>query len=224
MAAKTTTGKKKPDSINRAIQKMNRPQPTPKPGKLTQASFQKNFENAFKSGSLSPGSPPVMRVNKQVAGDPIAGVTDFSNPRISVNKLVAGDKIVGIGGPDVRDPRGAGRAALDQKNINFGGGSISAGGFGGAGGGAGGGKGGGGRGGKGDGGKGGGGKGDDDSNDKPIVEPPVTPVTPKPATPYMNADWSKVVSHYFPQTGMKDGGLVRGGGAAVRGRGRGKMV
>ena len=210
MAAKTTTGKKKPDSINRAIQKMNRPQPTPKPGKLTQASFQKNFENAFKSGSLSPGSPPVMRVNKQVAGDPIAGVTDFSNPKISVNKLVAGDKIVGIGGPDVRDPRGAGVAALDQKKINFGN----------KGGGLGGGLG----GGKGGGGKGGGGKGDDGSNDKPIVAPPVTPVTPKPATPYMNADWSKVVSHYFPQTGMKDGGLVRGGGAAVRGRGRGKMV
>lgn len=210
MAAKTTTGKKKPDSINRAIQKMNRPQPTPKPGKLTQASFQKNFENAFKSGSLSPGSPPVMRVNKQVAGDPIAGVTDFSNPKISVNKLVAGDKIVGIGGPDVKDPRGAGVAALDQKKINFGN----------KGGGLGGGLG----GGKGGGGKGGGGKGDDGSNDKPIVEPPVTPVTPKPATPYMNADWSKVVSHYFPQTGMKDGGLVRGGGAAVRGRGRGKMV
>jgi len=50
--------------------------------------------------------------------------------------------------------------------------------------------------------------------------------TPQPAPqPYMNKDWSKVVSHYFPETErMKDGGLVRGGGCAVKGSGRGKIV
>lgn len=54
---------------------------------------------------------------------------------------------------------------------------------------------------------------------------PSPPPAPPPAPLYMNADWSKVVGHYFPESsGMKDGGLVRGGGAATKGRGRGRMV
>jgi hypothetical protein len=55
---------------------------------------------------------------------------------------------------------------------------------------------------------------------------PLPTSAPQPAPqPYMNKDWSKVVSHYFPETeGMKAGGLVRGGGCAVKGSGRGKIV
>lgn len=63
----------------------------------------------------------------------------------------------------------------------------------------------------------------------PSTETPLPPTggtttsaTPKP---YMNKDWSKVVSHYFPETeGMKAGGMVRGCGAAAKGGGRGKIV
>lgn len=36
--------------------------------------------------------------------------------------------------------------------------------------------------------------------------------------------WEDTVNFYFPKVGMKDGGLVRGAGKAVKGRGRGKMV
>ena len=41
---------------------------------------------------------------------------------------------------------------------------------------------------------------------------------------YLNKSWPKVVQHYFPENSFKEGGLVRGGGQAQRGRGRGKMV
>jgi len=66
----------------------------------------------------------------------------------------------------------------------------------------------------------------------PQIEDPALPPTGSTGTPkqpapqpYMNKDWSRVVSHYFPETeGMKDGGLVRGGGCAVKGSGRGKIV
>ena len=38
--------------------------------------------------------------------------------------------------------------------------------------------------------------------------------------------WPAIVDHFFPNggTGYKDGGLVRGGGRAQKGRGRGKIV
>lgn len=38
--------------------------------------------------------------------------------------------------------------------------------------------------------------------------------------------WPEIVDHFFPRggTGYKEGGLVRGGGAAVKGRGRGRIV
>lgn len=56
----------------------------------------------------------------------------------------------------------------------------------------------------------------------PVVEPPLPPVTPQPVQP---EDWEDIVGFYFPKkSGMADGGLVRGGGQAQRGRGRGKMV
>lgn len=74
------------------------------------------------------------------------------------------------------------------------------------------------------------------SNTAPL---PTSPVT---APSYVgSSDWDDIVSHYFPKgagnyrDGGKvkrskpaqtyaDGGLVRGGGKALRGRGRGKMV
>lgn len=67
------------------------------------------------------------------------------------------------------------------------------------------------------------------STNTPSTETPLPPTggtttsaTPKP---YMNKDWSKVVSHYFPETeGMNAGGLVRGCGVAAKGGGRGKIV
>lgn len=54
-----------------------------------------------------------------------------------------------------------------------------------------------------------------------------TQATPKPTAirPKSNK-WEDIVKAYFPKTGgnvYKDGGIVRGGGAAQRGRGRGKM-
>lgn len=72
---------------------------------------------------------------------------------------------------------------------------------------------------------------------KPKPEDPPSPPSPPPASPppppppapaptqYQNKDWTKVVGHYFPESpGMKAGGLVRGGGAAMKGRGRGRIV
>ena len=61
----------------------------------------------------------------------------------------------------------------------------------------------------------------------PAVPGAATQAMPKPTAirPATNS-WQDVVSAYFPKTGgnvYKEGGLVRGGGAAQRGRGRGKM-
>lgn len=75
---------------------------------------------------------------------------------------------------------------------------------------------------------GGGGKEDD-----PEVEDPELPptddtgggTTPSIGRPKSNS-WPDIVGFYFPEGAgnyYKDGGLVRGGGKALRGRGRGRM-
>lgn len=56
---------------------------------------------------------------------------------------------------------------------------------------------------------------EDDSD--PTPDPPPTPTKPT------SNNWEDIVGHYFPKKTMKDGGLVRGGGVAQRGKGRGKM-
>jgi hypothetical protein len=58
--------------------------------------------------------------------------------------------------------------------------------------------------------------------------PPVEPPSEDPASlrPASN-NWPDIVKFYFPKgagTQYKEGGLVRGGGAAQRGRGRGRIV
>jgi len=75
---------------------------------------------------------------------------------------------------------------------------------------------------------------------KPAIEDPALPptdgtgggtTTPKPAAPKpergpVPKDWAGIVNHFFPSGGnvYKAGGLVRGGGCAAKGRGRGKIV
>lgn len=53
-------------------------------------------------------------------------------------------------------------------------------------------------------------------------------LTKNPAiTPRASNNWSDIVGSHFTDRGAKyynEGGLVRGGGKAVKGRGRGKMV
>lgn len=67
------------------------------------------------------------------------------------------------------------------------------------------------------------GGGKDDEPDK--ENPPPPPVDPGTNPDGSRRDvWEDTVGFYFPKVGMKDGGLVRGGGKAQRGRGRGKMV
>jgi hypothetical protein len=75
------------------------------------------------------------------------------------------------------------------------------------------------------------------AEDKPAIEDPALPptdgtgggtTTPKP-TPTKGPvpkDWAGIVNHFFPNGGnvYKGGGLVRGGGCATKGRGRGKFV
>lgn len=56
-----------------------------------------------------------------------------------------------------------------------------------------------------------------DKPDDPTPDPPLTPTKPT------SSNWEDIVGHYFPKKTMKDGGLVRGGGVAQRGKGRGKM-
>lgn len=56
-----------------------------------------------------------------------------------------------------------------------------------------------------------------DKPDDPTPDPPLTPTKPT------SNNWEDIVGHYFPKKTMKDGGLVRGGGVAQRGKGRGKM-
>ena len=80
------------------------------------------------------------------------------------------------------------------------------------------------------GGGGGGGKGDgngDGNTDDPEKEdPPLPPLDPTSGRPASN-NWPDIVKFYFPKgagTQYKDGGLVRGGGCAAKGRGRGKIV
>lgn len=75
---------------------------------------------------------------------------------------------------------------------------------------------------------GGGGKKDDedDKEDDGSGDGAPPPVTPEVARPKSNS-WPDIVANYFPKgagTQYKEGGLVRGGGKAVRGRGRGKFV
>lgn len=67
------------------------------------------------------------------------------------------------------------------------------------------------------------------ANNTPVKTPAgaATQATPTPTAirPKSN-EWKDIVKAYFPKTGgdvYKDGGLVRGGGMAQRGRGRGKM-
>ena len=71
-------------------------------------------------------------------------------------------------------------------------------------------------------------------DDEPKKEdPPLPPVDggsggtiPTGSRPASN-NWPDIVAHYFPKgagTQYKDGGLVRGGGCAAKGRGRGKIV
>lgn len=74
-----------------------------------------------------------------------------------------------------------------------------------------------------------------DASRDPVKNPRKPPAVPGAATQAMpqptairpaTNSWQDIVSAYFPKTGgnvYKEGGLVRGGGAAQRGRGRGKM-
>ena len=72
---------------------------------------------------------------------------------------------------------------------------------------------------------------------KPNIEDPTLPPTdgtgggtttptPTPTKGPVPKDWAGIVNHFFPNGGnvYKDGGLVRGGGCAAKGRGRGKIV
>lgn len=79
---------------------------------------------------------------------------------------------------------------------------------------------------------GGGGGGGGGGNDEPDKEDPLPPSPPPPPPdpaslrPASN-NWPDIVKFYFPKgagTQYKDGGLVRGGGAAQRGKGRGRIV
>lgn len=58
---------------------------------------------------------------------------------------------------------------------------------------------------------------DSDPTPDPTPDPPLPPAKP------ISNNWEDIVGHYFPKKTMKDGGLVRGGGVAQRGKGRGKM-
>ena len=71
-------------------------------------------------------------------------------------------------------------------------------------------------------------------DDEPKIEdPPLPPAdggsggtTPTESRPASN-NWPDIVAHYFPKgagTQYNEGGLVRGGGCAAKGRGRGKIV
>ena len=76
------------------------------------------------------------------------------------------------------------------------------------------------------GGGGGGGKDEPDKENPPL--PPVEPPTEDPASlrPASN-NWPDIVKFYFPKGAgnqYKEGGLVRGGGKAQRGSGRGRIV
>lgn len=67
----------------------------------------------------------------------------------------------------------------------------------------------------------GGGEGDEPDKENP----PLPPVDPEVNPDGSRRDvWEDTVGFYFPKVGMKEGGLVRGGGKAQRGRGRGRMV
>jgi hypothetical protein len=74
-------------------------------------------------------------------------------------------------------------------------------------------------------------------DDEPKIEdPPLPPAdggsggsggtTPAGSRPASN-NWPDIVAHYFPKgagTQYNEGGLVRGGGCAAKGRGRGRIV
>ena len=67
---------------------------------------------------------------------------------------------------------------------------------------------------------------EDDNDDGGSGDTAPPPVTPEATRPKSNS-WPDIVANYFPKgagTQYKDGGLVRGGGRAVKGRGRGKFV
>lgn len=62
--------------------------------------------------------------------------------------------------------------------------------------------------------------------DKPAEEQK-TPAKNAAIVPRASNNWSDIVGSHFEDRGAKyynEGGLVRGGGKAVKGRGRGKMV
>ena len=71
-------------------------------------------------------------------------------------------------------------------------------------------------------------------DDEPKTEDPVLPPTDggSDGTPTTDSrpasnNWPDIVAHYFPKgagTQYNEGGLVRGGGCAAKGRGRGKIV
>jgi hypothetical protein len=82
-------------------------------------------------------------------------------------------------------------------------------------------------------GKGGLGAGKKTTDEPKKEDPPLPPVdggsggaTPTGSRPASN-NWPDIVAHYFPKgagTQYNEGGLVRGGGCAAKGRGRGKIV
>lgn len=64
------------------------------------------------------------------------------------------------------------------------------------------------------------------TEDKPAEEEKASSTSPA-IVPRASNNWSDIVGSHFSDRGAKyynEGGLVRGGGKAVKGRGRGKMV
>lgn len=148
-------------------------------------------------GNITGDPSAKLRVNKNVAGDRMT--TGEPNARLSVNKSVAGDRMT-TGEPNARMPIGGFRPDPKNKSIF----------------------------------------GRKPPVKKPEIEdPPLppsddtdTPTSPPPASPPpatsgpVPTQWPEIVDYFFPNggTGYKDGGLVRGGGAATKGRGRGRIV
>ncbi len=71
--------------------------------------------------------------------------------------------------------------------------------------------------------------GDDDKPIKPPIgdNPIKPPVAPMPPSKPKSNSWPDIVAHYFPRGAgdyYNEGGLVRGGGKAQKGKGRGRIV
>ena len=65
--------------------------------------------------------------------------------------------------------------------------------------------------------------------DKPVAKPPIIkpPIGDMPAGRPRSNSWPDIVAHYFPKGAgdyYSEGGLVRGGGKAQKGKGRGRIV